>query len=67
MMKEMLDKLPKFSSKNFYQGLIYENGLGVEKDRTKAYNYFLKGAVEDLDHSCAGKVLLFHIEPTKLN
>lgn len=62
-----LENIKKFTSRNYYYGLMHEYGIETEKDLQQAYNFYLKGATTEYDHMCAAKILLFHLEPSKLN
>lgn len=61
------ENIKNFTSRNYYLGLMHEYGIETEKDPQQAYNFYLKGATTDYDHLCAAKILLFHLEPSKLN
>lgn len=66
-MSNILKNFEKFGSKQYFYGLKYEHGLNKDQNRVKAYKCYLKGATTEFDHACASKLLLYHIEPTKLN
>ena len=66
-MYNLLEEFSKFKYSKFYYGLINEFGLIEDINREEAFSLYKKGADEDLDHACAAKMLLYHIEPTRLN
>ena len=63
----MLDNFDNFTGKNFYRGLIQEYGLADDVDSEAALSFYKKGLLEEKDHFCAAKLLLYHIEPMTLN
>ena len=57
-MQHACDK--KVATACFEFGLLYEKGLGVEQNRTKAIDYFTKGCEYGYDNACQ-KLDILHI------
>jgi len=66
-LKKLLECFVNFSGKNYYYGILYENGFIDEPDQNRAKYHYEHGVEAEGDHFCAAKMMLYHIEPMLLN